>query len=55
MINICIVAPFDYPIPAIKGGALEQVVENLCVENEKRECLNITVLATESKDIIKNN
>lgn len=42
MINICIVAPFDYPIPAIKGGALEQVVENLCVENEKRECLNIS-------------
>ena len=44
--KICIVAPFDYPIPAIKGGALEQIVESICRINEVEEKLDITVLAT---------
>ena len=37
--KICIVAPFDYPIPAIKGGALEQIVESICRINEVEEKL----------------
>ena len=41
MIKICIVAPFEYPIPAIKGGALEQVVESICSVNEKHKKLEI--------------
>ena len=36
MIKICIIAPYEYTIPAIQGGALEKIVESICVENEKQ-------------------
>lgn len=50
MIKICIIAPFEYTIPAIQGGALEKIVESICEENEKQRKLNITVLATFHED-----
>lgn len=50
MIKICIIAPYEYTIPAIQGGALEKIVESICVENEKQKKMNITVLATFHKD-----
>ena len=55
MIKICIVAPFEYPIPAIKGGALEQVVESICSVNEKHKKLEITVLATYDSELKENH
>lgn len=51
MLKICIIAPFEYPIPAIKGGALEQVVQSICEKNEKYKKLDITVLATNDKNL----
>lgn len=46
MNNICIICPYDYPIPAVKGGAIEQVVDGICTINEIEHLLNITVLTT---------
>mgnify|MGYP003302766523 CR=1 FL=1 len=34
MKKICIICPYNYPIPAIKGGAIEQIVEGFCNINE---------------------
>lgn len=49
--NICIVAPYEYPIPAIKGGAIEQIVDSICKVNENEKKINITVLATYDPDM----
>lgn len=46
MKKICIVCPYNYPIPAVKGGAIEQIVEDICKVNEKERGLYITVLVT---------
>lgn len=46
MRKICIICAYDYPIPTVKGGAVEQVVESLCKENEKKPSAEITVLST---------
>lgn len=43
LLNIAIIAPNMLPIPAIKGGAIESIIENLIIENEvyKRACFTI--------------
>lgn len=51
MIRVCIVAPYNYTIPAIKGGALEQVVQSICDINEIEEKIDITVLATYDEEL----
>ena len=51
MKKICIIATYMYPIPAIKGGALEQIVEAICRINEEKKQYDITVLATYDKDL----
>lgn len=51
--KICIVCPYDYPIPAIKGGAIEQIIQDICILNEEKKCLDITVLTIEDKNAEK--
>lgn len=41
--NICFIAPGVLPIPTVKGGAVETLVEYLVVENEQKKLFDFTV------------
>ncbi len=41
--RICFIAPGVLPIPPVKGGAVETLVEYLIAENEQRELFDFTV------------
>lgn len=45
MLNICIVIPHFFPVPAVKGGAVEQLATFLADENEKLHKINITFIS----------
>lgn len=44
--KICIVVAYDYPVPAVKGGAVESLVQFLIDENENNNDFEFTVLTT---------
>ena len=35
--NICLIMPNVFPVPATKGGATETLITNLLNENEKKD------------------
>lgn len=35
MKNICFITSGVLPVPAVKGGAIEQLIQQLCEDNEK--------------------
>lgn len=43
MLEIAIIIPYRYPVPAVKGGAIETLVESLIQENEKSKLFKFTV------------
>ncbi len=45
MLNICIVMPRFFPVPAVKGGAVEQLATFLADENEKTHKIDITFIS----------
>ena len=45
MISICLIIPNAFPVPAVKGGAVETLVNNLLDENEIYGNLIITVVS----------
>lgn len=51
MIKICFITPNTFPVPAIKGGAVETIVTNIINENEKYNKLDITVVSRYDKDL----
>ena len=61
MLNICIVMPRFFPVPAVKGGAVEQLATFLADENEKFHKMNITFvsvydeLAEEASKVYKHS
>lgn len=44
MRNICFVTSGSLPVPAVKGGAVEQLVQQLCEDNERDPRFNITCI-----------
>ena len=46
MKKICIICPWGYPVPAVKGGAVETLMQFLIEENEIDPCFEITLLTT---------
>lgn len=50
MKKICIVIPYSYPVPAVKGGAVETLVQFLVEENEKKQHFRFTVITTYDQD-----
>lgn len=50
MKTICFIAPYNYSIPAIQGGAIETLVQHLIEENEKEKKFKFIVLSTYSKE-----
>ncbi|MCD7836912.1 MAG: glycosyltransferase family 4 protein [Lachnospiraceae bacterium] len=51
MKKICIIIPYNYPVPPILGGAVETLVQFLVEENEKTPFFEFTVLATYDKKL----
>ena len=43
--NICFITQCNLPVPAVKGGAVESLVEFLIKENENKPTFNITVIS----------
>lgn len=43
--NICIIMPNVFPVPATKGGATEMLITNLLKENEKQGLINFTCIS----------
>ena len=53
MKKVCLILPNCLPVPAVKGGAVETLVENLIKENEKEKKLDITCVCLEDKEAKK--
>lgn len=53
MKNILLVAPQYYPIPAVKGGAVEVLITHLIEENEKHAKAKLFVISKSDKDAEK--
>lgn len=51
MKNITIILPSLLTVPAVKGGAVEQLLENFIIENEKMNNYNITLIAHYCKGV----
>lgn len=45
MLNICIVMPRFFPVPAVRGGAVEQLATFLADENEKNHKIDLTFIS----------
>ncbi|MBP9037678.1 MAG: glycosyltransferase family 4 protein [Candidatus Cloacimonas sp.] len=55
MKRVCIVVPYDYPVPACKGGAIEFLDQILIEENENKNVFQFTVITTYDKLIEEEN
>ncbi len=51
MKKICLITPNSFPVPAIKGGAVETIVNYLIDENEKEGKINFTVVSIYDKKL----
>ena len=47
--RVCIVAPDYFPVPAVKGGAVEILIQNILDENEKEKKLDIVCITRYDK------
>ena len=45
MVNVCMIAPKKYPVPAVKGGAVEGLMELFLTMNERYGRIGLTVLS----------
>ena len=45
MLNVCIVMPRFFPVPAVRGGAVEQLATFLADESEKSHKINLTFIS----------
>lgn len=55
--NICLIMPNVFPVPATKGGATEMLMTNLLKENEKRGLIHFTCVSVydeAAKELSKN-
>lgn len=53
MIKICIIMQQFFPVPAVKGGASEQLVNCLADENEKEKKIDITIISIFDSEAVK--
>ena len=52
-LKVAIITSGYLPVPASKGGAVENLIQNILDENEKNEKLQIIIYSIEDKDAIK--
>lgn len=56
MKQICFITQCSLPVPTVKGGAVETLVEYIIDENEKKHCFDITVISVaDSNAEVKSN
>lgn len=48
-LNICMITPKKYPVPAVNGGSVEGLAEMLINENEKQALARITVVSVQDE------
>ena len=53
MKKICFVTSGSLPVPAVKGGAVEQLVQQLCEDNERAPKFKITCITKYNEEAIK--
>ena len=53
--KICMITAPTYPVPAVKGGAVEQLIEILARENEKYQEIELTVVSSYNEDVEKKS
>lgn len=53
MKNICFISQCSLPIPTVKGGAVETLVEYLITENEKNGKYHFTVISIEDDEALR--
>jgi spore coat protein SA len=55
--DIAIITLADLPLPAVKGGAVETLIDNICAQNETEKKLNIDVFSITGGEHVseKNN
>ena len=51
--NLAIITSGFLPVPAAKGGAVENLIENFLNENEKYRKMNLTVFSVYEENAIK--
>lgn len=49
-IKLAVVVPSSLPIPSVKGGAIETLMDTLILENEKQGCLELTVYCQKNRE-----
>lgn len=52
MKKICVIVPNLFPLPSVKGGAIETLVTNVISENEKEKKLDLTVISIYDEDAV---
>ena len=55
MKKICLIIPRGLPVPALKGGAIETLMNMLADENEKWKKINLTIVSTYDKEAKKSS
>lgn len=50
MMNICLIMPNVFPVPATKGGATEMLITNLLRENERKGLIKFTCISVYDKE-----
>jgi len=50
MKNICVVIPQGLPVPAVRGGAIETLIEELITVNEQQQRVKFTVICVDDEN-----
>lgn len=53
--KIAIIGPQGLPVPAVKGGAIETLIDVITKENENKKILNIDIYTVFDKDALKES
>ena len=53
--KICMIAPKNFPVPALKGGAVETLITDFIDENEIHKKANVDVITIYNKDAIEES
>ena len=48
--KICFIAPKNFPVPALKGGAVETLITDFIDENEKSKKVDVDVITIYDKE-----
>ena len=51
--NVCLIMPNVFPVPATKGGATEMLITNLLEEKEKERKINFTCVSVDEEEAKK--